>query len=604
MNAVHVQDQEHELTPPRNSGNEEVTTFPPRDIMYKHDKQLQDLGISHTLDIEFCIETYSGTNPVSIAPYHMVTKVLMELNTQLHELLDCGFIRPSVSPWGAPVLFVKKNDGTMRMCIDYRIDLRSGYYQLKVKELDVLKIAFHTRYEHYEFLVMSFGLTNAPIAFMDMMNRVFHEYLDQFIVLFIDDIIVYSRTEEEHDPHFLIVLQALKENQLDDPQKIEAIVNWKKPKMVSEVSSFLALAGYYHRFVEGFSSIAAPLTKLLLKEVRTHAPVLIQLESGKEFVVYSDALYVRLGCVLMQDRKVVAYASRQLKVYEHNYPTHDLELAAVVFALKIWRRYLCGEKCIVYTDHKSLNYLMSQKELNLRANLVGDALIRKAAVELRAMLAMLSITREGGLLAELYVKSVLSEMIKDRIVVSKDVELRRTILTEAHSSPFTMHPRSTKMYQDLKRIANSGMEIGEDYDGLCDVVVVNTVDKISARNDQPRQIKECTKKQQIQAERSCTDAALDQRPRIRPGRRMNTYQRHLPRQGRKIQKGMRFDQHIFLSIPVQRACRKKAEKTIRVESQSPRTQRLLGVQVSAARSPTLLKLLYLMTSRVVIKVVL
>ncbi|KAK9002134.1 hypothetical protein V6N11_024822 [Hibiscus sabdariffa] len=539
-------------------------------------------GLPPDREVEFVIETHADSVPVSISPYRMALKELKELKTQLQELLDRGFIRPSTSPWGAPVLFVKKKDESLRMCIDYRqlnkmtvknkyplpriddlfdqlkgatvfskIDLRSGYYQLKVREQDVLKTAFRTRYGHYEFLVMPFGLTNAPAAFMDLMNRVFHEYLDQFVVVFIDDILVYSRTEEDHDRHLRLVLQTLSENQLYaklskcefwireivflghvvssegirvDPKKVEAIVNWKQPTSVTEIRSFLGLAGYYRRFVSGFSKVAAPLTKLLqkgvkyewsdarqqafekLKEALINAPVLTQLVSGKDFVVYSDASYVGLGCVLMQEGRVVAYASRQLKVHEKNYPTHDIELAAVVFALKIWRHYLYGEKCIVYTDHKSLKYLMTQKELNLRqrrwlellkdydlsieyhpgkANVVADALSRKVAVELRAMFVNLSISRDGGLVAELQVKPTLVQLIrekqlcdraiaahvqdiaegkptdfrfrdegvlcfKDRIVVPDDSELRQTILTEAHSSPFSMHPGSTKMYRDLK----------------------------------------------------------------------------------------------------------------------------------------------------------
>ncbi|GMI77197.1 hypothetical protein HRI_001389000 [Hibiscus trionum] len=330
----------------------------------------------------------------------------------------------------------------MRMCIDYRqlnqltvknkyplpriddlfdqlrgasvfskIDLRSSYYQLKVREVDVPKTAFRTRYGHYEFLVMPFVLTNAPAAFMDMMNRIFHQYLDQFVVVFIDDILVYSRTEEDHDRHLRLVVKTLLDHRLYaklskcefwirevvfvgyvvsadgirvDPKKIEAIVEWKQPKSVTEVRSFIGLAGYYRRFVEGFSKLAAPLTQLLqksvqfewtdsrqrafekLKEALTQAPILIQPESGKDYVVYSDASYVGLGCVLMQDKRVVAYASRQLKTHERNYATHDIELAAVVFALKIWRHYLYGERCIVYTDHKSLKCIMTQRDLNLR----------------------------------------------------------------------------------------------------------------------------------------------------------------------------------------------------------------------------------------------
>ncbi|KAK8558553.1 hypothetical protein V6N12_041854 [Hibiscus sabdariffa] len=202
-------------------------------------------GLPPDRDVEFEIETYPGSAPVSMAPYRMAPKELKELKVQLQELLDRGFIRPSSSPWGAPVLFVKKKDGSLRLCIDYRklnnltvknkyplpriddlfdqfrgatvflkIDLRSGYYQLKVKDSDVAKTAIRTRYGHYEFLVMPFGLTNAPAAFMDMMNRVFRPYLDQFVVVFIDDILIYSRSEAEHVEHLRIILQTLRDHRL------------------------------------------------------------------------------------------------------------------------------------------------------------------------------------------------------------------------------------------------------------------------------------------------------------------------------------------------------------------------------------------------------
>lgn len=251
---------------------------------------------------------------------------MKELKDQLQELLVKGFIRPSSSPWGAPVLFVKKKDGSLRLCIDYRdinkvtiknkyplpriddlfdqlqgaeifskIDLRSGYHQLKVKEADIPKTAFRTRYGHYEFLVMSFGLTNAPSVFMDLMNRVFKQYLDSFVIVFIDDILIYSKTRELHCDHLRIVLQQLREKQLYaklkkcefwlekviflghivskdgiavDPSKIESIKQWPIPKTVSEVRSFLGLAGYYRRFISEFSKIALPLTSLTRKTVK------------------------------------------------------------------------------------------------------------------------------------------------------------------------------------------------------------------------------------------------------------------------------------------------------------------------------------------------
>jgi hypothetical protein len=202
-------------------------------------------GLPPDREVEVSIDVLPGTTPVAQPPYRMAPAELAELKIQLQELLDKGFIRPSNSPWGAPLLFVKKKDGTLRLCIDYRqlnratvknkyplpriddlfdqlkgakvfskIDLRSGYYQLRIKEQDVVKTAFRTRYGHYEFLVMSFGLTNAPAVFMDLMNRVFRPYLDKFVVVFIDDILVYSNSYLEHEQHLRQVLSTLREHQL------------------------------------------------------------------------------------------------------------------------------------------------------------------------------------------------------------------------------------------------------------------------------------------------------------------------------------------------------------------------------------------------------
>ena len=280
-------------------------------------------GLPPDREIEFSIDLIPGTQPISIPPYRMAPSELNELKTQLQDLLDKGFIRPSISPWGAPVLFVKKKDGSLRLCIDYRqlnkvtiknkyplpriddlfdqlqgaqcfskVDLRSGYHQLKIKKEDIPKTAFRTRYGHYEFLVMSFGLTNAPAAFMDLMNRVFRPFLDKFVIVFIDDILIYSKSLEEHGHHLQLVLQKLREHQLYakfskcefwldkvtflghvvskegiqvDPSKVEAVRSWPRPTTVTEIRSFLGLAGYYRRFVKDFSRIAAPLTRLTQK---------------------------------------------------------------------------------------------------------------------------------------------------------------------------------------------------------------------------------------------------------------------------------------------------------------------------------------------------
>ena len=272
-------------------------------------------------EIEFAIDVVLGAASESITPYRMVPMELKDLKLQLQELLEKGFIRPSVSPWGAPVLFVKKRDGTLRLCVDYRqlnkmtmknkcplpriddlfdqmkcagvfsnIDLRSGYHQLRIKDANVNKTAFRTLYRHYEFLVMPFGLTNAPTAFIDLMNRVFQPFLDQFFVVFIDNILVYSKDREDHDTHLRVVLETLRKEHLYakmskcefwlkelsflrhivseegirvDLRKIEVILEWKPPISVTEVRSFLGLAGYYRRFVKGFSMTTAPMTRLL-----------------------------------------------------------------------------------------------------------------------------------------------------------------------------------------------------------------------------------------------------------------------------------------------------------------------------------------------------
>ena len=331
-------------------------------------------GLPPPREVDFAIELEPGTRPISRVPYRMAPTEMAELKAQLEELAGKGYIRPSASPWGAPVLFVKKKDGSLRLCIDYRelnratvknryplpriddlmdqlqgavvfskIDLRSGYHQLRVRAEDVPKTAFRTRYGHYEFVVMPFGLTNAPAAFMELMNRVFIDYLDRFVVIFIDDILIYSRSREEHEDHLRIILETLRRHQLYgkynkcdfwisevaflghvisaagvavDPAKIDAIVSWEVPKNVRDIRSFLGLASYYRRFVRDFSRIARPMTQLtrkdvpfvwseecqtsfeLLKEKLTTAPVLALSDGTEDFVIYTDASRVGLGCVL------------------------------------------------------------------------------------------------------------------------------------------------------------------------------------------------------------------------------------------------------------------------------------------------------------------
>ncbi|GJV06355.1 putative reverse transcriptase domain-containing protein [Tanacetum coccineum] len=440
-------------------------------------------GLPPARPVEFQIDLIPGAAPVARAPYRLAPSEMKELSEQLQELSDKGFIRPSSSPWGAPVLFVKKKDGSFRMCIDYRelnkltvknryplpriddlfdqlqgssiyskIDLRSGYHQLRVREQDIPKTAFRTRYGHYEFQVMPFGLTNAPAVFMDLMNRVCKPYLDKFVIVFIDDILIYSKDEKEHEEHLKAILELLKKEQLYakfskcefwipkvqflghvidsrgihvDPAKIESIKDWASPKTPTEIRQFLGLAGYYRRFIEGFSKIAKSMTKLtqkgikfdwgekeenafqLIKQKLCSAPILALPEGSEDFVVYCDASHKGLGVVLMQREKVIAYASRQLKVHEKNYTTHDLELGSVIEA---------------------------QKPENLVSEDVGGIIrkdIPKEILEVRA----------DGILC-LYGRSWLPCY----------GDLRSVIMHESYKSKYSIHPGSEKMYQDMKKL--------------------------------------------------------------------------------------------------------------------------------------------------------
>ncbi|GJY27470.1 putative reverse transcriptase domain-containing protein [Tanacetum coccineum] len=388
-----------------------------------------------------------------------------------------------------------------------KIDLRSGYHQLRVREQDIPKTAFRTRYGHYEFQVMPFGLTNAPAVFMDLMNRVCKPYLDKFVIVFIDDILIYSKDKKEHEEHLKAILELLKKEKLYakfskcefwipkvqflghvidsrgihvDPAKIESIKDWASPKTPTEIRQFLGLAGYYRS-----------------------APILALPEGSEDFVVYCDASHKGLGAVLMQREKVIAYASRQLKIHEKNYTTHDLELGSVVFALKIWRHYLYGTKCTVFTDHKSLQHILDQKELNMRqrrwlellsdydcdiryhpgkANVVADALNHKERIEplqVRALVMTIGLDLPKQIL-EAQIEALKPENLESEDVgamIKKDIpkeklepradgvlclngrswlpcygDLRSVIMHESHKSKYSIHPGSDKMYQDMKKL--------------------------------------------------------------------------------------------------------------------------------------------------------
>ena len=396
--------------------------------------------------VEHSIELLPGVQPVCKPVFRMSPKELDCLKEEIKTLEKAGFIVPSKSPWGSPVLFAKKKDGSLRMCVDYRelnkltiqnkypppridaifdrlqgakyfskLDLTSGYHQVPMKAEDVEKTAFRTHYDSYEFRVMPFGLTNAPATFQAMMNDVLKDYLDKCIVVYLDDILIFSKTEEQHLRDIESVLKVLKDASLKakkskcvffaekilflghvisqegisvDKDKVKAISDWPAPKCVQEVQSLLGLTGYYRKFIPAYASIAKPITDLLrkdvvfrwsarqdaafelLKQALTSGPLLRLPDFSKPFIVTTDASGLAIGGVLSQEfdgRELpLCFESRTLTVAERNYPTHELEGLAILHCFKKWRCYLEGSQSVVRTDHFSLKFLFSQKSPSRR----------------------------------------------------------------------------------------------------------------------------------------------------------------------------------------------------------------------------------------------
>jgi hypothetical protein len=366
---------------------------------------------------------------------------LKELKLQLEELLAKGYIKPNKSPYGAPVHFVHKNDGTLKMCVDYRalnkatvknrypllriddlfdrllrakvfsrIDLRSKYYQIRIAKGDQEKIACHTRYGSYEFLVMPFGLTNAPATFCTLMNDIFRKWLDDFVVVYIDNILIYSGSLEEHEEHLHKVFQRLSENKLYaklekckfgvmevdflghritqkglkmDDHKVKAILDWELAKSVPALRSFLGLASYYRKFIKNFAKIMAPLTNLLkksavayeweeacdetfetLKGILVKASVLKLPDFDNEFEIHSDASNFVIGGVLVQEGRPMAFESKKLSETERRWPTHEKEMWAVIHCLKTWGHYIGSKDVVVWTNNVTLKYFSTQPKLS------------------------------------------------------------------------------------------------------------------------------------------------------------------------------------------------------------------------------------------------
>ena len=398
-----------------------------------------DRNVVHTINT-------GDHEPIYRNSYRMSPLELDELKRQLKELCDVGYIETSSSPWASPVLFVKKKDGSLRLCVDYRainaitvknkypiprvdeildrlhnanyfskLDLKSGYHQVLLHEKDREKTAFNTRYGQFQFKVLPFGLTNAPPSFMSLMNTIFRKYLDDFVLIYLDDILIFSKTKSEHFEHVKKVLQTIEDNKLylnaqkcefllqeveflgytignnavkPSPAKTACIKDWPAPKNKKEVRSFLGLCGYYRRFVPNFAAIAVPLTELTkeentfqfyheeekafatLKSTLIEHPILQLPNFEKEFIIETDASGLAIGAVISQEIEgkllPIAYESKKLNTAEQKYPVHEQELYAIFHACKTFRCYVEGRKFKVYTDHASLKYLKTQSCLSRR----------------------------------------------------------------------------------------------------------------------------------------------------------------------------------------------------------------------------------------------
>jgi len=405
-------------------------------------------GLPPKRDVQHAIPLKEGAEPFSRSTYRMSPAELDELRRQLQDLTEKGFIRHSKSPWGAPVLFTKKKDGGLRLCIDYRglneisiknkyalpridelldrlagasvfskLDLRAGYHQIRIRDEDIQKTAFRTRYGHFEFTVLPFGLTNAPATFQALMNDTFRDMLDTRVVVYLDDILIYSTSVEQHDKDLEEVLRRLKDSQLFakgskcvffsprveflghivsakgievDDKKVHIVSQWPTPSDVHEVRSFIGLANFFRRFVRRFAHIATPLHALTsskaawrwdhedqeafeaLKKALSQAPVVVPFDPTKACVVYTDASDRQIGAVLTQDHgsgpQVVAFESTTLSSAQTSWSVQDKEMYSIVHACQTWRHYLHGSEVefVVNTDHASLQWFFTCKEPSSR----------------------------------------------------------------------------------------------------------------------------------------------------------------------------------------------------------------------------------------------
>jgi predicted aspartyl protease len=387
-------------------------------------------------DCDHSIPLHDNATPPSVRPYRVPHKQKDEMEQQIRQLLESSIIRPSKSPYASPAILVRKKDGSWRLCIDFRklnaltiknkfpipviedlldelhgakyftkLDLRSGYHQIRMNKQDIHKTAFRTYFGHFEYLVMPFGLTNAPATFQALMNTIFAEHMRKIMLVFFDDILIYSKSKQEHIQHLKTVLQVLRENKLfakqskcvfatpqveylghiisdkgvsTDPQKIVAVKEWPTPQTITQLRSFLGLTGYYRRFVQNYGQICRPLHDMLkknsfkwtevqtkafntLKESLITAPLMALPDFSLPFTLETDASGTGVGAVLMQQGKPIAYYNRTLGTKSAAMSTYDKEALAILEALKKWRHYLLGSELYIKTDQKSLKFITDQK---------------------------------------------------------------------------------------------------------------------------------------------------------------------------------------------------------------------------------------------------